>query len=183
MGPQFATNWDITGIDVRMVNTTVLPVADTLHWIGVFWSNPAESTWKGFALVAANTNPATTTVPATTVNTTAFDASGGKSGAGVGEQRATATTTWLGNGGAGVNTVQVTSAAWGGTSTVTTGPFLGGTAAAGTMQGRMRTIDMTRSSGAGAPATFQVDLDFRVTAINGIRYVCIYKNPCTTNTP
>src|SRR4029079_8912086 len=80
MEPHFATSWNITGVDVRIVNKEVTPVADTTHWIGVFWSNPAETNWKGFVLAAANSNPATVTVPQTSVNTTIFDAAFGKAG-------------------------------------------------------------------------------------------------------
>ncbi len=185
MAPQFAGTWNITGIDVRIVNNDVTPIADTLHYIGVFWSNPAESNWKGFALGGANSSGATTTLPLTLVNTTAFNTAFGKSGVGAGEQRATTNTYWEANG-PGVspnNTLIVNSAAYGGTSVINTGPFLGGTIANGTMLGRMRTIDMTRLNGATAPATFQVDLNFSATSIAAVRYVCIFRSPCTSNVP
>ena len=180
--PRFATNWNITGVDVLEINSAA---KDTLHWIGVFWSNPTESTWKGFALGAAVRTAATTTFPQTVVNTNGFDASGGKTGAAAGEVRASTSTSWLGNG-PGIapnNTLQVSSSVYGAASTVTTGPFLGGTSATGSMQGRMLTIDMARATGAGSPATFQVGLDFRTAAITSIRYVCVFRSPCTTNVP
>lgn len=66
---------------------------------------------------------------------------------------------------------------------MTTGPFLGGTQATGTMFGRMRTIAMTRISGATLPTSFSVDFDFSVTQIGAIRYVCYFRTPCTTNVP
>ena len=182
LAPQFATSWNITGVDVRLVNKEVTP-NDTTHWIGVFWSNPADATWKGFVLAAANTNPATVTLPLTPVNTTVFDAAGGKSGVGGGEFRASTATFWQANGG-GIspnNTITISAASYGGAGTVTTGPFLGGTAANGSMQGRMRTINMTRISGATTPTSFTVDMDFTGAAINAIRYVCVFRTPCTTN--
>jgi hypothetical protein len=185
MEPRFATNWNITGVDVRIVNQEVTPVADTLHWIGVFWSNPTEATWKGLVLAAANSTPATVTVPMTLVNTTTFDGSFHKSGVGGGEQRAGTTTFWQANGG-GIspnNTITISSATYGATSTVTTGPFLGGTAANGTMQGRLRTVNMTRIQGATTPSSFTVDFDFSLTSIASIRYVCVFRSPCTTNVP
>jgi hypothetical protein len=185
MEPRFASTWTITGVDVRIVNKEVTPVADTTHWIGVFWNNPAETNWKGFILAAANTNPATVTVPQTSVNTAVFDAAFGKSGIGGGEQRTSTTTFWQANAGgiAPNNTLTISSAVYGTASTVTTGPFLGGTVANGTMQGRMRTINMTRITGATAPLTFTVDFDFSITAISSIRYVCVFRTPCTTNVP
>lgn len=184
MAPRFATNWDITGIDVRIVNIEPNP-DDSTHWIGVFWSNPADDTWKGFALGAANTNPATVTFPLTSVNTNAFDASFAKSGVGVGEVRAGTSTTWLGNGPGTSpnNTLQITAAGYGGANTITSGPFTGGTGAGGSMNGRMRVIAMARASGSSSPATFNIDYNFTGAAIGAIRYVCIFRTPCTTNVP
>ena len=182
LAPQFATNWNITGVDVRVVNKEVTP-NDSTHWIGVYWSNPSDNTWKGFILAAANTNPATVTVPQRSVNTTSFDAAGGKSGAGGGEFRASSSTFWqaTGVGTAPNNTITISAAAYGAATTVTSGPFLGGTVANGTMQGRMRAINMARISGATTPSTFSVDMDFSGAAINAIRYVCVFRTPCTTN--
>ena len=184
MEPQFATNWNITGVDVFEINSAA---NDTTHWIGVFWSNPAESTWKGFALGAATRTAATVTFPQTVVNTNAFDASFGKTGAASGEVRSSTApaTIWMGNGPGTFpnNTLQVSAASYGGASTVTTGPFLGGTAANGSMFGRMLTINMTRTQGTTNPSTFTIGLDFRTTAIAAIRYVCVFRTPCTTNVP
>jgi hypothetical protein len=185
MEPRFASTWNITGVDVRIVNKEVTPVADTTHWIGVFWSNPAESNWKGLVLAAANSNPATVTVPLSSVNTAVFDAAFQKAGVGGGEQRASTTTFWTANG-VGVspnNTITISSAVYGAAATVTTGPFLGGTAANGTMQGRLRTVSMARAQGATNPSSFTVDFDFSLTAISSIRYVCVFRTPCTTNVP
>lgn len=184
LAPRFATNWDIAGVDVRNVNVEANP-DDSTHWIGVFWANPADATWKGIALGAANTNPATTTFPQTKVNTDAFEASASKTGAGAAEFRTATATLWRGTGGAGGpnNTLQITSAAYGAAQTVTSGPFLGGTVAVGSMTGRMRTITLTRSSGSSAPTSFNVDLNFTGTAITAIRFVCVFRTPCTTNVP
>ena len=184
MEPRFATNWNITGVDVLEINSAA---NDTLHWIGVFWSNPAEATWHGFALGAAVRTAATRTFPQTVVNTNAFDASFGKTGAASGEVRTSTSpaTIWAGNGPGTFpnNTLQISAANYGGASTVTTGPFLGGTAANGSMFGRMLTINMTRTQGTTNPSTFSIGLDFRTTAIGAIRYVCVFPSPCTTNLP
>ncbi len=178
LAPRFAASWNITGVDVRLVDNTQAP-PDTTDWVGVFWSNPAEASWRGFVLASS----AVATVPRTQVNTTAFDVSGGQAGAGGGELRFGDGTYWEGNGpGAGINnTIEITAAAYGGAATVTTGPFLGGTAAGGAMNGRMRRVEMTRVSGPTAPASFQVDFDFRGTAIQSLQLTCIFPSPCTTN--
>ncbi len=178
LAPRFATSWNISGVDVRMVDDTQSP-PDTTDWVGVFWSNPGEASWRGFVLAAS----AVATVPRTQVNTTAFDASGGQAGAGGGELRFNDGTYWEGNGpGAGANnTVEITAASYGGAGTVTTGPFTGGTSASGRMNGRLRRVQMTRVSGPTGPASFQVDFDFRGTAIGSLQLTCIFPSPCTTN--
>lgn len=176
--PRFATSWTIGGMELLNVNINPVP-DDTVHWVGVFWSNPAEPAWKGFVLGATSGS----TLPRTDVNTVAFDASGSKTGAGGGEFRPSTGTYWQSNGpvGGANNDFQVTAASYGAATTVTSGPFTGGTMASGTMQGRIQRMSMTRQLGTDAPATSTVDYDFRGAAIGSVRVVCVFDIPCTTN--
>ena len=178
--PQFAGTWNITGLDIWEINNTVAP-PDTLRWVGVFWSNPAEANWVGFALAFSRA----ATVAQTRVNTTTFNAANGKSGAAAGEARNSNGTYWEdGGGGSGSNnTITVSSATYGAASTVTTGPFLGGTSANGSMQGRLRQLLLPRVSGASAPVTDTVDVNFSSTPITSVQFVCKFPTPCTTNAP
>ncbi|HEY2805738.1 MAG TPA: hypothetical protein VGI92_07770 [Gemmatimonadales bacterium] len=179
MGVQWNAGWNIIGVDDWSINNTQVP-ADTVRWVGVFWNNPAELSWKGLALVSTTR---TATAPQTSVNTTAFNAAFGKAGAAAAEVRFSDGTDWEGNGPgvAPVNTIIVTSAAYGATSPVTTGPFLGGTQANGTMQGRLRQIPITRVSGPTGPTPQTVDFDFSASPIGAIQFICKFNNPCTTN--
>lgn len=181
--PRFAVSWNIGGMDIVNININPVP-NDTTHWIGVFWSNPVEATWKGFAYGAGGL-AGNTILARVDINTTAFDASGGKTGAGGGEIRASTATYWQGNGpiGGAINDMQVTVASYGAPATVTTGPFLGGTRATGTMQGRLQKISMARITGATAPNPLVVDYDFRAVSIGSVRIVCVFNTPCTTNVP
>ncbi len=179
-GVQWNTGWNITGIDAWEINNTQVP-PDTIRWVGVFWSNPAEAGWHGLAIVSTTR---TATAPQTSVNNTAFTASGNKIGAAAAELRTSDGTDWEGNGPgvAPINTITITAAAYGAASTVTTGPFLGGTSANGTMNGRLNAIPLTRTPGGiTGPATQTVDLNFLVTPINAIQFICKFNNPCTTN--
>jgi hypothetical protein len=178
LGTRWDAGWDITGLDVRLVDNQQSP-PDTTDWVGVFWSNPAEASWKGFVIAAS----ATTTVSQTTVATTAFDASGGKSGAGGGEFRSLDGTYWQGDHTAAApnNTITISFASYGAAQTVTSGPFLGGTAASGLMFGRLRTIRMDRLQGSTSPPQINVDYDFTTTSIPSVQLTCIFPSPCTTN--
>ena len=174
--PQFAASWLITGMDIRIIDNSQSP-PDTTDWLGVFWSNtsppaapPDESTWKGFVYAAS----ALTTVANTAVNTTAFDASGGKSGAGGGEVRQSTGEYWEGNSG----TIRITSGTYGAATPVASGPYTGGTTASGLMQGRMLNIGMPRVLPSPGTA-ITVDFDFRFTAIDAVQLTCIFPSPCT----
>lgn len=184
--PQFSSGWDIFGLDVRIIDTTQVP-ADTNDWLGAFWSNPAEQTQKGIvlayrcanrtggALASCKTNRTATTSGSLTVNTAAFDASGGKSGVGGGERRFTTGEYWEATSG----TFLVSAAAYGAASTVTSGPFTGGTSATGAMQGRMLTIVMPRLLPTVDGSSITVSFDFRTTAIGALRLTCLFRIPCT----
>lgn len=179
LAPRFDATWNIFGIDIRIVNNADSP-PDTIHWVGVLWSNPAEPTWKGFVIGATTSSTITPPVP---VNTPSFDASFGKSGAGGGEQRLSDLTYWQANGAASGNTLQVSTASYGTASTITSGPFTGGTSAAGAMNGRLRTIPMTRLFGSTAPSSFTVDFDFRGFSIPATQIDCVFPSPCTSQFP
>ncbi len=178
-GVQFNSGWNITGVDAWSINNTQVP-PDTTRWVGVFWSNPAEAGWHGLAIVGTTR---TATAPQTTVNNTAFSAAFNKSGAAAAEVRTADGSDWEATG-VGVspnNTITVSSAAYGGASTVTTGPFLGGTQATGSMQGRLRQIPLNRIAGSTAPTSQTVDFDFSTTPIGAIQFICKFNSPCTTN--
>lgn len=178
LAPRFLSSWTIGGMELINVNINPVP-DDTVHWVGVFWSNPAEPTWKGFVLGATTTS----TFPRTDINTLTFDASGQKTGAGGGEIRASTGTYWQANGpiGGANNDFQVTAASYGAASTISSGPFTGGTSASGSMQGRIQRMTMARQTGTDAPVTSQVDYDFRGVAIGSVKIVCVFNIPCTTN--
>ncbi len=174
--PRFDASWNISGMDIRLIDDTQAP-SDTTDWTGVFWSNPTEATWNGFVFAATATN----TFAPVAVSTTAFDASFGKSGAGGGENRQSTGAYWEANGptSPAINTIQMNAVTFTGTpTTVTSGPYSGGTQRNGTFQGRLKRVEMTRVLGTDLPATFEVDLDFRTTAIQGVELICQFPSPC-----
>jgi len=171
------SGWTAAGVDVQIINTSVTP-RDTLNWLGWFWWNNADSTQKGYIFIATANN----TVAATSVNTTTFDASYGKSGAGGGEARGSppGNTYWLANGWTRRNTASVTSNFnFGGASTVTSGPFLGGTQQTIIVAGVIDSVRMDRQSGTGTPVTQYASLSTNFTF--GVRLTCVFPSPCTTN--
>jgi hypothetical protein len=188
LAPQFNAGWDISGMDIRIIDTTQVP-ADTSDWLGVFWSNPAEQTQKGIVLAdrctgltgaakATCRTSRTVTTPGganIAVNTASFDAALQKNGAGGGERRFTTLEYWEANSG----NFRVTAATYGGNSTVVTGPFTGGTQATGTMNGRMLNIGMPRLLPTVDGSSITVSFDFRMTAIGAMRLTCLFRLPCT----
>jgi hypothetical protein len=171
------TGWTAAGVDVQIINNSVTP-RDTLNWLGWFWWNNADTTQKGYIFIATPN----TTVNATTVNTTNFDASFAKTGAGGGEARGRppGNTYWQANGWTRRNTASVTSNfAFGGTSTVTSGPFLGGTQTTIIMAGVIDSVRMDRQLGTGTPTTQYASLSTGFTV--GLRLTCVFPTPCTTN--
>ncbi len=188
LAPRFNAGWSISGLDIRRIDTTQVP-ADTSDLLGVFWSNPAEQTQKGIVLADRCTGLAgaakatcrtsrTVTTPGganIAVNTTSFEAALQKSGAGGGERRFSTSEYWEANAG----NFRVTAAAYGGNSTIGSGPFTGGTQANGTMQGRMQTINMPRLLPTVDGSFITVDFDFRVTSIGSLRMTCLFSSPCT----
>jgi hypothetical protein len=182
-GPTYSLNavrvpgagWTSSGVDVHIVNNQ--QSGDTFDWLITFWVNQAEPTWKGYIIGAS----AATTLAATTVNTTNFDNGNDKTGVGGGEARASTATVWNANGTGSPNTYRVlSSGTTGGSSTVTTGPFLGGTSAPFTMNQTISNVGMARVQGSGTPTTQTANLTGTIT---GVSYSCVFPSPCTTNVP
>ncbi len=168
--------WTTAGVDSRIIDNSQSP-PDTTDYLGFLWSNDADDTWKGFVFAAA---PGTT-VAATVVNTTPFDAGGHNSGAGGGEFRLAAPTTyWEARGWVRRNTVSVTANfAFGGATTVTTGPFLGGTQQTAFMSGQLDSVRLDRITGTFGTNPQYASASF--TFVGSIRLVCVFPTPCTTN--
>lgn len=169
------TGWTTVGLDIHTVNNN--QGADTFDWLGALWYNNADSTWKGIILAAGGG----TTLAATTVNTTAFDAANAKSGAGGGEFRFSDGTTWLANGTGTPNQFSVGLSFFFGTlTTVTTGPYLGGTSRTGLMSITINNVGLTRVAGSGTPTTQTASVSGFVGAV---QLTCVFPSPCTTNVP
>jgi len=170
LAPQFAAGWGSVGMDVRIVFDSIpggTVQKDSLDWVITLWWNPADSTWKGYMLNATTD----ATFVERNVSTAFLDASDGKDGAGGGESRAASGTYWEAEGG----TYRINeNASYGGLSTITSGPFLGGNIQYGLMGGRLRKVTMPRIAGADAPATQTVDYDFRFARIGSQRMFCYF---------
>ncbi len=173
------TGWSTVGLDIKLINTDPVP-DDTVRWLGWLWFRTADSTNKGF--VFAHRAPTSNTIPATFVNTSVFDAAFGKAGAGGGEISGAppaSLTFWQADGWVRRNTMSMTlNFAFGG-STVTTGPYTGGTQAFALMSGVLDSVRLDRVSGSAAPATQYASVT--LTWVGGVRLVCVFPSPCTTN--
>jgi len=168
---QFASNWTVVGVDLFIQNKNVTP-NDTLSWLGVLWYNPSDSTWKGLVLAAT----LATTLPLTTINTTNFDNSGDKSGAGGGEAQQSTGTYWEANGGQ----IQITQNTFCfSNSTLTSGAFKGGSESICLFGGQLVNVTMPRQTGTTSPSSQTVSLDFRNNLIYGVRISCVFPSPCT----
>ena len=169
------TGWTSSALDIHIVNAD--QGNDTFDWLGVFWFNQTETDWMGFILAAT----ANATLPQTQVNTTAFDAAEARSGVGGGEGRASTGTVWTANGTGSPNRFRVTaSAGVGAATTVTTGPYLGGTQQSMNMTMNIAGVGMTRVLGSGTPLTQTASLSGTIT---GTKFDCLFPTPCTTNVP
>jgi hypothetical protein len=172
LAPQFASGWGIIGFDLTQINKSNTPY-DTLNWNGVKWWNPADSTWVGIVVNAVPGN----TYGLTTVSTSAFNASGGKSGAGGGEAQKSTGTYWEASGGQ-INISY--NGSCGTATTVASGVYKGGTVTTCSNGGRMVSLSMPRLAGSAAPATQTINFDWRTTRITGFRFTCIFPSPCTS---
>jgi hypothetical protein len=184
-------SWSVSVIDVRVIDTRA--PADTFpDDVGIFWYNMNEPTWHGIAINdrcrdigGAGRNTCMSSRPPTTksggyvtLDTDAFDAAADTIGAGGGELRSSTGYYWKATGG----TFEVKSASYGGSSTLTSGPFLGGTSATGTAYGDLNKVVMTQvTPQPSAPTSFTTSLDFRGSGVSATRLTCVFPNPCTTN--
>jgi hypothetical protein len=165
--------WQILGIKIRTVNNN--EGGATLTWLGYIFYNSTDPSWKGL-VIAATGAAAVNRV----VNTPTFDANFGLSGAGGGEVQGSTGTYWQANGLGSPNRIRVTASHFGGTpTTVTTGPFLGGTQTSGQMTGSLETIVMSRVLGTGGDAADTASVT--VSNLPSTFYECIFPTPCTTN--
>ena len=168
----FASGWTTVGVDLFIQNKNVTP-NDTLSWLGVLWYNPADSTWKGLVLAAT----LATTLPLTTINTTSFNNSGDKTGAGGGEAQQSTGTYWEANGGQ----IQITqNSLCFGSTTLASGPYKGATENICFFGGQLVNVTMPRLTGTTAPTSQTVSLDFRNNLIWGVRISCVFPSPCTS---
>lgn len=168
-----SAGWTIVGLRVRLENTN--QGGDLYRWLGYFFYNNAEPTWKGYVL--GSTGAAAVNA---IVNTPAFDAANAQNGAGGGEARQSTGTYWQANGLGTPNRLRVTASSFAGTTTtLTTGPFLGGTLTNGTMTGSISQVVLTRVLGSGGTAQDTVNLG--ASSITAYYYQCVFPTPCTTN--
>ena len=170
LAARFAAGWGSAGIDVRIVFDSIpggTVQKDSLDWVITLWWNPADSTWKGYLLDATTDS----TFVERNVDTAVLNASDGKDGAGGGESRSVSGTYWQADGG----TYRINdNGSYGGLSTITSGPFLGGNIQYGLMGGRLRRVTMPRISGPDAPTSQTVDYDFRSARIGSQRMFCYF---------
>lgn len=175
----FSTGWNMAGIRLESYNSSQTP-PDTVVWTGVFYYDPANTDNRGFIIRGGTT----LTFGPVNVNTAAFEASGSRTGAGGGEVALGTGTEWTAGGPTipNRNTLEVQAQNYGAASTITTGPWLGGTIAVGAMQGRLKRVVFNRIAGTSGSASFEVDVDFRG-GIQALRIICRFPSPCTTNVP
>ncbi len=169
-----AVGWTILGLRLRFVNNDEGGV--TLGWMGYVFYETADPTRKGLVIAEVGSSAAVNKI----VNTPDFDASFGTSGAGGGESQASTATYWQANGTGSPNRIRVTASSFTGTiTTVTSGPFLGGTMRSGLMTGSLQQVVMTRVLGSGGDAADTANVT--VSNLPSTFYECIFPTPCTTN--
>lgn len=170
LAPQFQAGWGTAGVNVRIVFDSIpggTVQKDSLDWVITLWWNPADSTWKGYVVRATTA----ATFSYQTLNTAAFDASGGKSGQGGGETRLASGTYWEADGGR----YRITqNGNYGALSTIASGPYQGGNIQYGLMNGRLRRITMPRITGADLPTSQTVDYNFGSAPIGSQRMFCYF---------
>lgn len=171
------TGWTTLVIQIQTINKAQTP-NDTINRTGVLWYNNTDSTWVGFLFAAT----ISTSLSNQTLNTTSYDNSGAKSGAGGGEvQTSTSPSTiWLANGGQTPNTMSISSINYFGSgSTVTSGPYTGGTERIGfTGSVSLNNIRLTRTQGTGTPTTQTIS--FSSNFLWAADFVCVFPTPCTS---
>ncbi len=173
LAPAFDAAWNISGLFLHQVDITHPPqvATDTLDWLEVFWYDPSEPTWKGWTVADAPSG----SVSNVKLNTTSFDASGGISGAGGGEARSSTGQYWEANGG-----TMTGSGSYGTPSTISSGQWTGGTAATGTMTGKLNKVNMPLVLPAPNKKLDQsFTFDFSKASIPAVQVICIFASPCT----
>lgn len=177
MAPQFNASWNFIGLKITTVDNTNAP-PDTVFWHLVVWSDPANALDHGFAIAASRAN----TFNVSPINTALFDASTATAGAAAGEFHTSTGTFWEDDAKGG--RYQVTAQTYPGAfTTIATGPYLGGLSRAGTQFGRVANANLVRLLGTEAPASFKVNVDYRLTGIPATEISCVFPTPCTTNVP
>jgi hypothetical protein len=170
--------WVMVGFQLREVYpiSPGSPTLDSITWLGVLWYASPESTWKGRVVAAT----AATTIGRTTVNTAAFDASFGTSGAGGGEARASTGQYWeAASGQIRINNYQCYPAGCADQSFVS-GPWQGGLWHGIQIQGNLIGIVAPCILPAGCtapPDTF--DVGFTGAKLDGVAVNCVFPSPCT----
>jgi len=175
---QWSSGWSSLGLDVRIVFDSIPLGAvelDSLDWVRTFWWNPSEAGWRGFVVKATtkatwNQNPSA----GSTLNTTAFDASDGKSGQGGGEYRllVDSVTYWEASGGQYWLTY---NAGYGALQVIPDGDYQGGNIqTGGFFGGRLLAVTMPRQSGNTEPGTQTINWDFRTARISAERVFCYF---------
>jgi len=174
---QKGQTWMIVGLQIR----EVFPVSpgsstlDSLRWLGVFWYASPESTWIGRMVFATSA----ATYGRTTVNTAAFDSSGGKSGLGGGEARASTGQYWEANIGKFQVNSNVCSPASCANATFTSGPWKGGLWHGLLIGGQMINIRAPCKLPAGCTSVDTFNINFRGSPVPGVYINCVFPTPCT----
>jgi len=175
---QLGQTWVIVGLQLREVFpvTPGSATLDSITWLGVMWYASPESTWKGRVVAAT----AAATIGKTTVNTAAFDATFGTSGAGGGEARASTGQYWEAvSGQIRINNNQCSPSSCADQSFVS-GPWQGGLWHGIQLAGNLIGIVAPCVLPAGCtapPDTF--DVGFTGTKVSGVAVNCVFPSPCT----
>jgi hypothetical protein len=178
---QAGQTWILVGYQLRELFpiTPGSTILDSLNLLGVIWYAAPESTWKGRVLAATSAS----TIPKTTVNTAAFDASYETSGAGGGEARGSLGEYWEASQGQMDITTGYCDPSSCADASFTSGPWQGGVWHGLHMGGDLVGIVapcLLPSGCAAPPDTFAVN--FRTpkgAQIAGVAITCIFPSPCT----
>lgn len=167
----------VIGLDLFVVDTTSPPqtATDSVQWLLVFWYNGTDPTYKGYTVTFSRT----ATQGPTTLNTTNFDAVNGTSGGGGGEIRPSTGEYWEAT--SGSMRVTANSARTASGSTITSGPFTGGTQRNGLMGGKLQNVTLSRILPTTGPTqNFTLDFSKAASFIPAARLECIFDFPCTS---
>ena len=185
----FSTTWNFVALKITSINDsqytidstllppdTILLPPDTLFWHATIWTNPANIQERGIVIAFNRTSNFNTG----SIDTDAFDLSGGKVGAAGLELHQNTGTLWADDRSGG--RYAVTGYTWVGTpDTIRSGPYLGGLTRSGTQFGRIQTARFVRVSGTENPNNFNVSFDWRTTGMPAVEIFCKFSYPCTTD--